>query len=80
MRKETGRKGDEDCRNLKSCDYSDKFEKPKIFWPEIAGSARFTLMLLVTVLITKRIYLITVYDLYPLEIINPGCYDYSFVA
>jgi hypothetical protein len=27
---------------LRACDYYDQFEKPKIFWPEIAGSARFT--------------------------------------
>jgi len=28
---------------LRACDYYDEFEKPKIFWPEIAQSARFTL-------------------------------------
>ena len=27
---------------LRACDYYDEFEKPKIFWPEIAQSARFT--------------------------------------
>jgi hypothetical protein len=26
---------------LRSCEYYDEFEKPKILWPEIAGSARF---------------------------------------
>jgi hypothetical protein len=26
---------------LRTCDYYDEFEKPKIFWPEIASSARF---------------------------------------
>ena len=28
---------------LRACDYYDEFEKTKIFWPEIAQSARFTL-------------------------------------
>ena len=28
---------------LRACDYYGEFEKPKIFWPEIAQSARFTL-------------------------------------
>ena len=28
---------------LRTCDYYSEFEKPKILWPEIAGSARFTL-------------------------------------
>jgi type I restriction-modification system DNA methylase subunit len=27
---------------LRTCDYYEEFEKPKIMWPEIAGSARFT--------------------------------------
>ena len=27
---------------LRACDYYDEFERPKIFWPEIAGGARFT--------------------------------------
>src|SRR5690606_20546879 len=27
---------------LRPCDYYDEFENPKLFWPEIAGSARFT--------------------------------------
>ncbi len=27
---------------LRACDYYENFEKPKIFWPEIAQSARFT--------------------------------------
>ncbi len=27
---------------LRACDYYGEFEKPKILWPEIAGSARFT--------------------------------------
>ena len=27
---------------LRACDYYGEFEKPKIFWPEIAQSARFT--------------------------------------
>ena len=27
---------------LRACDYYDEFEKSKIFWPEIAGNARFT--------------------------------------
>jgi hypothetical protein len=28
---------------LRACDYYGEFEKPKIFWPEIAQSARFTI-------------------------------------
>jgi hypothetical protein len=27
---------------LRTCDYYAEFEQPKIMWPEIAGSARFT--------------------------------------
>ncbi len=54
---------------LRACDYYSEFEKPKIFWPEIAGSARFTFDDS-SYYANNKTYLIPVSDLYLLGILN----------
>jgi hypothetical protein len=54
---------------LRACDYYDEFEKPKIFWPEIAGGARFTFDDS-GYYANNKTYLIPVFDLYLLGLLN----------
>jgi hypothetical protein len=54
---------------LRACDYYDEFEKPKIFWPEIAGSARFTFDDS-GYYANNKTYLIPVSNLYLLGLLN----------
>ena len=50
-------------------DYHAEFEKPKIFWPEIAGSARFTFDDS-GYYANNKTYLIPIFDLYLLGLLN----------
>jgi hypothetical protein len=54
---------------LRTCDYYDEFEKPKIFWPEIAGSARFAFDDS-GYYANNKTYLIPVSDLYLFGLLN----------
>lgn len=54
---------------LRTCDYYSEFEKPKIFWPEIAGSARFTFDDS-GYYANNKTYLMPVADLYLLGLLN----------
>jgi hypothetical protein len=54
---------------LRACDYYHEFEKPKFFWPEIAGSARFTFDDS-GYYANNKTYLIPVADLYLLGLLN----------
>lgn len=54
---------------LRACDYYDEFEKPKLFWPEIAGNARFTLDIN-GYYANNKAYIIPVADLYLLGLLN----------
>lgn len=54
---------------LRACDYYKEFEKPKILWPEIAGSARFTYDE-TRAYTNHKIYLIPNKDPYLLGILN----------
>jgi hypothetical protein len=54
---------------LRTCDYYAEFEKPKILWPEIAGSARFTFDT-DHFYANNKVYLIPKADLYLLGLLN----------
>jgi hypothetical protein len=54
---------------LRSCDYYDLFEKPKILWPQIASSARFTIDLAKYVT-NDKVFCIHSDDLYLLGLLN----------
>lgn len=54
---------------LRACDYYDKFEMQKIFWPEIAGSVRFTFDVSGHYANNKT-YMIPLSDLYLLGLLN----------
>ena len=54
---------------LRACDYYPEFEKPKLFWPEIAGNARFTLDT-DGYYANNKTYLIPNADLYLLGLLN----------
>lgn len=54
---------------LRACDYYDEFEKSKILWPEIAGSARFTYDE-TRAYTNHKVYLIPNANLYLLGILN----------
>lgn len=54
---------------LRACDYYPEFEKPKLFWPEIAGSARFALDMN-GYYANNKTYLIPKADLYLLGLLN----------
>ena len=54
---------------LRTCDYYAEFEKPKILWPEIAGSARFTFDA-DHFYANNKVYLIPKADLYLLGLLN----------
>jgi len=54
---------------LRACGYYDEFKKPKILWPEIAGSARFTFDL-DQAYTNHKVYIIPRRDFYLLGLLN----------
>ncbi len=54
---------------LRACEYYHQFDKPKIYWPEIAGSARFTFDTS-GYYANNKTYLMPVSDLYLLGLLN----------